>query len=409
VSTSSKGRQQQRWLWVALGVVVLFAAPLWLPAAVAFSGGTAWGVALAAVMAVLWLGTSGWRAWPLEDRRGAAVSVAVGLGFAIPLAILAVGLAVALVLAVVAPGSGLVPFAWRVFAVDPGVWFLVVVATVPLTYALRTVTPRAADLWLERRGLPSGLPPAATREVRRLRVWRTVPAVLGACIALATGSAYNLALDLLGSADPASRALLDVATSASPGVFVLAGYLLGVVLAEVTRRRPAGTDGARVAGFVARRPAGYLTPVARAVPLAVAALLLLATATAVAVGGGLDTLDVAPTTVVLTVLVLAAGIPALHSLVVRRPHHGQDPAALALDVTLRSSAAHAMVGAGAATGLFLAAGVLGSLWNASLERGGGAVMWLLALVGIGLSVAAVTVWLGYGSAHRGARPTVDVP
>jgi hypothetical protein len=36
-------------------------------------------------------------------------------------------------------------------------------------------------------------------------------------------------------------------------------------------------------------------------------------------------------------------------------------------------------------------------------------MWLLALVGLGLSVASITVWLGYGSSHGGVRPTVDVP
>jgi hypothetical protein len=227
---------------------------------------------------------------------------------------------------------------------------------------------------------------------------------------VATGSAYNLAVDLVGPADPAAQALLEVATSTSLTVLALAGYLLGVVLAEITRRRPAAADdGPRVAGFVARRPAAYLTPVARTVPLAVAALLLLATATVVVIGGGPDALDVAPAGVVVTIVVLAAGIPAAQWFVVRRPQQGQDAEMLALDDTFRSSAAHAMVGAGAATGLFLTSGVLGSLWDAGLERGGGAVMWLLALLVLSLSVAAVTVWLGYGSAHRGARPTVDVP
>jgi hypothetical protein len=410
VSTTTNGRQRRRWLGVALGVAVLFGAPLWLPPAVALPTGAAWGLALAALLLLVWLAGSQVSALPSGDRRAAVVSVAVGVALAIPVALAAVVVGVVAVLVVTVPGSGLVTEAWRVFAVDPGVWLLALLATVPLTYAFRPVTPRGAVRWSSRRGLPAAPAPDAAAEVRRQRSWRTVPTVLGACVATGTGSAYNLAIAVLGTADAASQRLLDVATASAPaGLLPLGGYLLGVVLAEATRRRPAAADGPRVAGFVARRPAAYLTPLARALPLVVAALLLLVTVLVAAIAGGIDALAVAPATVVLTIVALAAGVPAVHWLVVRRPQHVRDPAALALDDTFRSSTAHAIVGAGAATGLFLTAGVFGTLWDAGLERGGGPVMVLLGLASLSLSVASITVWLGYGSSHRGVRPSVDVP
>jgi hypothetical protein len=322
VSATTNGRQRRRWLGVALGVVILFGAPLWLPPAVALPTGAAWGLALAALLVVVWLVTSQVSALPSGDRRATVVSVAVGVALAIPVALAAVVVGVAAVLVAVVPGSGLVTEAWRVFAVDPGVWLLVLLATVPLTYAFRPVTPRGAARWSSRRGLPAALAPDAASEVRRLRSWRTVPTVLGVCIATGTGSAYNLAIAVLGTADAASQRLLDVATASAPaGLLPLGGYLVGVVLAEATRRRPAAADGPRVAGFVARRPAAYLTPLARALPLVVAALLLLVTILVAAIAGGVDALELAPATVALAVVALAAGVPATQWLVVRRPQH----------------------------------------------------------------------------------------
>jgi hypothetical protein len=397
--------------WTAGAIVVaLVLLAWWLPAAVALPVGVGWGLVLAAVLVAAWPAASRWWFWPPEDRRAAAASVAVGLALAVPVAVAAVVLGVAAVLAVTVPDSGLATSAWRVLVVDDGAWLAVLVATVALTYALRPVTPLGAAVWLSRRGLPSEPAAAAAAEVRRQRVWRTVPTVLGACVWMGTGTAYNLAIALVGTGDPASERLLAAATgSGVPGLLVLGGYLLGVVAAEATRRRPAADDGPRVAGFAARRPAGYLTPVARALPLAVAVVLLVATALVAVLAGGLGALEVAPATIAVTVLALAAGIPAVQWSVVRRRQHVRDPAGLALDDTFRSSAAHAVVGAGAAAGMLLTAGVLGTLWNLGVERGGGPIMVLLGLVSVGLTVASIAVWLGYGTSHRGARPTVTVP
>jgi hypothetical protein len=357
---------------------------------------------------------------PAGERSATVRSLAVGTALAVPIALVTLVFGVIIALLLAAPSSGLLPVAWRVLLIDPGAWLAVAIAIVALASALRPLTPAEADDWLARRGLSRALAGDAVAEVRRARSWRTVPTVLGACVWVGRGLAANLAIAQYGAGDPRSLALVDAAVgSGSAAAFTLGGYLFGVVVAEATRRRPApdvppasrsqAPGGVRVASFAERRPAAYLTPVARALPMAVAALLLIAVGTVAVIDGGLGRLQSGPVAVVVAMVGLLAGVPAVQWLVVRRPQHVGDPDALALDDTFRSSTAHAVVGATAAGGIAVVSVGLNRFWDLGLERGGGAVMWLLALVGLGLSVASITVWLGYGSGHRGARPTVDVP
>jgi hypothetical protein len=92
--------------------------------------------------------------------------------------------------------------------------------------------------------------------------------------------------------------------------------------------------------------------------------------------------------------------------VVRRPQHVADRDALALDDTLRSSAAHALAGGCAAILLSLALSlamlaVAGEGDAAGPAGFGGAPLLVLGLVAAGGFWA---LWLHYGSAHRGRRP-----
>jgi hypothetical protein len=83
-----------------------------------------------------------------------------------------------------------------------------------------------------------------------------------------------------------------------------------------------------------------------------------------------------------------------------------DPQALALDDVFRSSAAHAVVGASLAGGLFLISDLIDVGWNATFDVLPSWVGWLL-YPAVGLPIATMVVWVGYGSAHRGVRPRVE--
>ncbi|MFP4636323.1 MAG: hypothetical protein ACLFRD_10705 [Nitriliruptoraceae bacterium] len=330
------------------------------------------------------------------------------VGVAVPLAAVLVITGAVVVVLVEAPQRELLVVSWRVLLVDRGTWLPVALVAAALTYALRPVPPGALARWLRRRDLPAEVAAEAAAELRRTRVLRTVPAALGACIGLGAGTAYNLALDVLGQGAAATVALGEVAADTAPLRWLLAGYFLGALGAEATRRRPAPAPGS--ARLLPRRPMSYLTRVARLLPSATASVVLVAVAAWIVAspeqvaGPEPDLRDA-----VVVFLVLAVAVPAAQRWIVARPQRQPDAARRALDDTFRSSAVHALVGASVAAGLAVLADVLGGLWNVWVEADVSGI-WMLALAPVGLVLVAATyaVWLAYGTGHPGRRPDTEM-
>jgi uncharacterized membrane protein YidH (DUF202 family) len=387
---------------VALGLAVLGIAILFLfPVAGGPSRTTilgAWTATAVLIAAGLWVPVRRWVEWAREDRHASLRAVLPTLPVAVLLAAVAAVLGVVVVLLIVAPGSGLVPDAWRALTDGNGVMF-VVVAGSALTYALRPVTRVGTAAWARRKGLTSERAAGVGPELRRTRVVRTLPAVLGAGIGIAPGTAYNLAI----ASDPfrpsADAERLLAASSAwpyDPLTLALVGYLLGVVAAELTRRWPVA-DTPPVARLDARIPAQYLTRPARWIPTVLAAVT--ATAVLLARLGGTDE-ALWPGLLAVIAAAVAAGVQRW---VVRRPQRLTADADLVVDDVLRSSAAHAVTGSVGALLLVTAAGAIDLVmrtWGLDGTRTGG----ILGVVVAVMLIAGVWgLWLGYGSAHPGVR------
>lgn len=128
-----------------------------------------------------------------------------------------------------------------------------------------------------------------------------------------------------------------------PWTLLLRGYLFGVVLAEVTCRRPIPLDAAAPDGTA---PGWVPDPLARWLPTDSAGLLVTAITMWSLVAAAPDGVASISTS---TGLILGAALPAgtwlARRWVVRRPQRLSDPEALAFDDTLRSSVAYAIVGA----------------------------------------------------------------
>lgn len=322
---------------------------------------------------------------------GAMVRSRLVWGAAVAVALVTIILALLTVLVIEVPGAGL----WvhlPAMLVDGGTLLTIAVGIVAGVAAFRYPTPAAVAEWSRRHAVPSTTAAHAAVQLRRVRAFRTVPAVFGFAIAGVTGPAYNVAIDVLGTQHPASLALLEAATG-YPGLeLTFGGYLLGVLLAEATRRPPAGATGA--ARLETRRPGQYLTPTARWLPALFAALVVGALAVAALVGRGLGW----------ELGLVALGVPVLVALaqhsIVRRPQKVVDADALALDDTLRSSAAHALSGGTSALLLAWALEVL----NHALAGADGVAPLAWTLPGIVGTVGVYGLWAHYGSAHRGRRP-----
>jgi hypothetical protein len=387
---------------VALGLAVLGIAILFLfPVAGGPSRATivgAWTATAVLVAAGLWVPVRRWAAWPPEDRRASLRAVLPTVPVAAVIAAAAMVLGVVVVLVVEVPGSGLIADAWRVLVDSNGVLF-VVVAGSALTYALRLVTRVGGAAWARRKGLHPEDAAGAGPELRRTRAWRTLPAVIGAGIGIAPGSAYNLAI----AGDPfrpsADAERLLAATSAwpyDPLTLALVGYLLGVVGAELTRRWPAADDGP-VARLDARVPAQYLTRPARWIPTGLAVATVVAVLLA-RVGGAEEALW--PGLLAAIAAAVAAGVQRW---VVRRPQRLTADADLVVDDELRSSAAHAVTGSVGALLLVTTAGAIDLVlrtWGLDGTRAGGV---LGVVVAVALIAGVWGLWLGYGSAHPGVR------
>jgi hypothetical protein len=389
---------------VVLGIALLFLLPVVGGPSIATIA-AAWGAIALLTAAALWLPVRRWLAWPAEDRRASVRAVPPTIALAVVVAALLVVASVVIVLLLEAPGAGLVSEVWRVFD-DGSAVLALVVAAAALTYALQPVTRLGVEAWARRKGLAPEVAVGIGPELRRTRTWRTVPAVLGASLGVAPGIAYNLGIAVHGTPPtPGVEALLAVASAGwpyDPMTLALVGYLVGVVIAEATRRWPS-SDAGPAARLDARVPAHYLTRPARWIPTVLAGVTVFALGLAWLAGT-----DEAVWPGVLAVLVAVAAA-AVQRWVVRRPQRLTAEPALAVDDELRSSAAHAVTGGTGALLLVTAGGAVQlAMRSLGVEntRTGGIIGTVVAIV---LIAGVWALWLGYGSAHPGVRTRAGEP
>jgi hypothetical protein len=336
------------------------------------------------------VGAPYWR-MPAADKWAAVTSAARAALLAVPFALITTLLSLLIVLTLEVPGSGLVSHV-PAMMLDGSALVVIAVGVAAGIAGFRRPTPRAINDWSQRHAIPPAMTTRATAQLQRLRTFRTVPAMLGLAIGMSTAPAYNVAIGVLGERDPASQALLYAATTYPSFVFALLGYLLGVLLAEVTRTP--FVDGGAGARLETRRPGQYLTPTARRLPALLAAWVVVALAVGAMAGRPQDW----------WLTLVAAAVPGLvavaQRLIVRRAQPVVDADALALDDTLRSSAAHALSGGASA---LLLAWALDSTQHA---LGGDTAN--LSPVGFVLGIVGMAgvygLWVHYGSTHRGRRP-----
>lgn len=386
---------------IALGAVLVLGAISLLLVAPAMVAATiqpelAWVALATLVVAALWMPLRRFRSWPDADRRAAVRAVGRAAPAAILLAYLASAVGAAATILALAPDPGFVAESWAVPFTPFALPFLLP-ATAALLFSLRPVTPLAAATWSARKGLATPPPVWVTDELRRLRVWRTVPAVFGAGIGAGPSAAYARWLEVHGPARAAEGMVLSEASMAwpfDPLTLALVGYLVGLVIAEATRRHPA--PGSSAARLTARVPANYLTRPARWIPVVFAGVTLLAATVARAAGETVWWPAAAA-------VGLAAVVVVVQRWVVRRPQRLERPDDLHVDDVLRSSAAHGLSGASGALLLITAVGATDAATRAfGIDAFAGAIV---GAVLAGLSIGGVwALWLGYGSSHRGQVP-----
>jgi hypothetical protein len=328
---------------------------------------------------------------PAADRREAAASLVRAGVLAVPFALITTLLGLLTVLVVEVPGSGLFTHVPEMLRDGAGV-FVIVIGVVAGIAGFRRPTTRAITDWSRRHAVPASMAARATGQLQRLRAFRMVPAMLGAAVGLSPSPAYNVALSAFGDDHPTSRALQYAPDSFDPFALALGGYLLGVLLAEVTRKP--FVDGGPGARLETRRPGQYLTPTARRLPTVLAAAVVVSMAVGAMVGRPQAW----------WLMLVAAAVPAVVALaqrfIVRRAQPAVDADALALDDTLRSSAAHAL--SGGASALLLGWALVSTRYALGADpnntSAAGLVLALVAMAG------AYGIWVHYGSAHRGRRP-----
>lgn len=188
-----------------------------------------------------------------------------------------------------------------------------------------------------------------SQQLRRGRWLRTlgfvVPFVIGEGATLWWGVAYDKPL-----------APFPLRLLAAPSAWA-AGYLLGAVAAELTRRR-AHPGGLRTAALAPRRLADYLPAwmlwAERAVVVAVLALAPLAS-------WGKPWTHSRGSTTAIAAIALAGLVEVTLRVMVRRPQPVVTTGELAIDDALRSTSIHRAAGAGLAALLFLLPSQLGGL------------------------------------------------
>jgi hypothetical protein len=375
----------------------------------------AWGATAMLVLAALWMPLRRFRSWPDADRRAAVRSVGRAAPAAILLTYVASAVGAAATILALAPDRGFVTRSWAV-PLSPLALPFLLPAAAALLFALRPVTPLAAATWTTRKGLATPPPVWVTHELRRLRVWRAVPAVFGAGIGAGPSAVYARWLEVHGPERAAEGMVLSEASMAwpfDPLTLALAGYLLGLVIAEATRRHP--VPGSSAARLTARTPSNYLTRPARLIPVVFAGWTLIAATIAWAAGEQASFVtqfmprESAVWWPAAAAVGLAAVVLAVQRWVVRRPQRLERLEDLHIDDVLRSSAAHGLSGAAGALLLWTAIGTTDAAIQAfGIDAFAGAIV---GAVLAALSIGGVwALWLGYGSSHRGQIPlTADGP
>jgi hypothetical protein len=237
---------------------------------------------------------------------------------------------------------------------------------------VRAAHPDAASQWAARHGveLSERTRPLVIEYLTRSRRFRLGGALIGLVAPLGT----------------------DV-----PGFELLMGYLLGALVAELTRTRLTTGSGARAASLSPRvlgdYVPGYVPVVLRSVTVSAAVLLPLylwgperwapgvKMDEAAAVGGG----------------VAAIALPLVVELLLRRmvarPQPAASPDLIAVDDAIRAASVHAAAGAGVGACLLL----LGALSLAvGVTSDVQVLRWVLPLLGTGLFLSGVSFWLRLG-------------
>ena len=263
--------------------------------------------------------------------------------------------------------------------------FLIVVGAVLGRRAQWTPERWAADLGLQVTPVNEGLIRSYIARTRGLRT-------LGAVAGFATPIVYSQIADRSLPA-PFDFSLLDAA----------AGYLIGAVLAELTVRRP--KSDAPAASLTPRALKDYLPPVLTTA-LRVSALIALGLAAVLyllpedQVKHPPDLPPAIP--LIVSVVVIVAGVEALQRFIVRRPQPVVHPDLLRADDAIRSASLHALAGAGLALEFMLLSGfvfAIGLMVDVQIMRW--TLPWLsIALWGVGLGCWMHTTRPQTGEAWR---------
>ena len=282
---------------------------------------------------------------------------------------------------------------WAFGAVAAGCLWLAVASVLA---ARRPLDPPTVDAWAAGYGLtdlPAGGRELAERYLRRGRLFRTVG---GAVPFLAGTVAPALWAATRGLPAPWPLSLFGVRSW-------LAGYLVGVLVAEWSWARPHGGP-LRSAALAPRELGGYL-PGRVVVGLRLAAVAVVALVPLVAWlpaaparelalrgrGGALATAAVA--------VGAALAVELLLRRMVGRPQPVADPDARAVDDALRSTSAHAAASAGLAIVLLSLSLQLGNL---AVDLGAAPARTALVGLSLGSAVAALVAWARIG--HPRPRP-----
>ena len=261
----------------------------------------------------------------------------------------------------------------------------------------------AVERWAQSAGLP--LTDENRRVVRRYLTWNRRARRAGGLAGFILPNLY------LG--------IVDHSFAGFPFPFILGGYVLGAILAEVVVNRPRRRSGAAL--LVPRRLddylPGYVLILQRALP-AVAVLLpgvfALSPFPDVSPAANVDPSTLAGFAVPAAFAVgTAVAIEALQRLIVARPQPitGQDD--LAVDDAIRSSSLHVLAGAGLAMLLFTVGVEVGVLAVFAEASGWPAPLAWIPVAGlvVGLCLAGLFFWLRLAEPHgfrvrRGGRQEV---
>lgn len=284
----------------------------------------------------------------------------------------------------------------------------VIITAVVVAVAASPVGPDRADRWLVTRGLPADelLRRAASDWLQRTRTWRAI----GFSLLLASGSSLGFLINVSGlqPGDHTRAQLLDLSTTwpLSNWPTAIAGYALGALLADLTRRSLRDSSGLRAAALQQRPVAAYLQPLSRWGPR-VMAVIALTTAAVTRLSGREDEWAISAAGLTgIAVVGLIVSEAVLHG-VVRRRQVAPDAATLAFDDAARATTVHAVAGSTIAIIGIPTADLL-QVWPAHSSGSVSAVITALALL---LGVGSFGVWLGHGVelAHRVRRLDIDAP